>query len=110
MTLKDYVLTNIFNNIPSDIPNEIFEDIIDTGKLRVERIVSKGHTSPETGWYDQTENEWVIVLSGYGVIEYIGGETVVLKQGDYLNIKAHEKHRVIETSSNVATVWLAIFY
>jgi len=103
-------LANIFSNIPSKLPSEIFEDIIITDNLRVERIVSKGQTSPDTGWYDQNENEWVIVLSGYGVIEYINGEKITLKQGDYLNIKSHEKHRVIETSSDEATVWLAIFY
>jgi len=92
------------------MPNEIFEDIISTQTLRIERIVSKGQTSPETGWYDQSENEWVIVLSGFGVIEYSNGVKVTLKEGDYLNIKAHDKHRVIETSSDDATVWLAIFY
>lgn len=103
-------MANIFSNIPSELPNEIFEDIIITEKLRVERIVSKGHSSPESGWYDQSENEWIIVLSGYGVIEYENGNKVALKEGDYLNIKAHEKHRVIETSPDAATVWLAIFY
>jgi len=103
-------LANIFSNIPSELSNEIFEDIIITEKLRVERIVSKGQTSPDIGWYDQSENEWVIVLSGYGVIEYIDGVKVTLKQGDYLNIKANEKHRVIETSFDETTVWLAIFY
>ena len=103
-------MANIFSNIPSELPNEIFEDIIITEKLRVERIVSKGHSSPESGWYDQSENEWIIVLSGYGVIEYENGNKVVLKEGDYLNIKAHEKHRVVETSPDAATVWLAIFY
>jgi len=103
-------LANIFSNIPSEIPIEIFQEIISTEKLRVERIVSKGQTSPDSGWYDQSENEWVIVLSGYGVIEYIDKAKVTLKQGDYLAIKAHEKHRVIETSSDETTVWLAIFY
>jgi cupin 2 domain-containing protein len=103
-------LENIFSNIPSELPNEIFEDIIITEKLKIERIVSMGQTSPDTGWYDQSENEWIIVLSGYGVIEYINGVKVTLKQGDYLNIKAHEKHRVIETSPDEVTVWLAIFY
>ena len=81
-------MANIFSNIPAELANEIFEDILITEKLRVERIVSKGQTSPETGWYDQDENEWLIVLSGYGVIEYINGDKVTLKQGDYLNIKA----------------------
>lgn len=103
-------MANIFSNIPSDIPNEIFEDIINTGNLRVERIVSMGHSSPDTGWYDQTENEWVIVLSGYGEIEYSNGERKLLKQGDYLHIKAHEKHRVVGTSPDEPTIWLAIFY
>lgn len=103
-------MANIFSDIPAEIPNEIFEDIITTEKLRIERIVSKGHVSPDSQWYDQTENEWVIVLSGYGVIEYINGDTITLKQGDYLHIKAHEKHRVIETSTDEITVWLAIFH
>ncbi len=103
-------MTNIFSNIPSEIPSELFEDIINTENVRVERIVSKGQTSPDVGWYDQAENEWVIVLSGYGVIETIDGAKVTLKQGDYLHIKAHEKHRVVETSPSEATVWLAIFY
>lgn len=103
-------MANIFNNIPSELPNEVFDDIINTEKLRIERIVSKGHASPNTGWYDQTENEWVIVISGYGVIEFNNGDKVILKQGDYLHIKAHEKHRVIETSTDEVTVWLAIFY
>jgi cupin 2 domain-containing protein len=103
-------MDNIFSNIPSDIPSELFEDIINTENVRVERIVSKGQASPDVGWYDQAENEWVIVLSGYGVIETIDGAKVTLKQGDYLHIKAHEKHRVVETSPNEATVWLAIFY
>lgn len=107
---KELQVTNIFANIPSELPEELFEDIITTDNLRVERIVSKGHTSPEAGWYDQSENEWVIVLSGYGVIEYKDGTEVTLKQGDYLFIKAHEKHRVSETSTDEATVWLAIFF
>ncbi|WP_367241142.1 hypothetical protein [Colwellia sp.] len=49
-------MANIFSNIPAELPDEIFEDILITEKLRVERIVSKGQTSPETGWYDQDEN------------------------------------------------------
>jgi len=103
-------MANIFNDIPVNLPNEIFNDIITTDQLRIERIVSKGQTSPDTGWYNQSENEWLIVLSGYGVIEFTNGVKTTLKRGDYLNINAHKKHRVIETSSDEATVWLAIFY
>ena len=103
-------MSNIFSDIPRDVPTELFEDIIKTEKLRVERIVSKGQASPENFWYDQDENEWVIVLSGYGVIEFKTSDTVTLKPGDYLNIKAHEQHRVQATSVDETTVWLAIFY
>ncbi|WP_019028405.1 cupin domain-containing protein [Colwellia piezophila] len=103
-------MTSIFSNIPAEIPKEIFEDILTTEKFRIERIISKGQTSPATGWYDQSEDEWLVVLSGYGVIELFNGDKVTLKQGDYLNITAHEKHRVIETSPDEVTVWLAVFY
>ena len=103
-------MSNIFSDIPRDVPTELFEDIIKTEKLRVERIVSKGQASPENFWYDQDENEWVIVLSGYGVIEFKTSDTVTLKPGDYLNIKAHEQHRVQATAADETTVWLAIFY
>ena len=31
---------------------------------KIERIVSRGHASPEDFWYDQEENEWVMVVKG----------------------------------------------
>ena len=103
-------MANLLENIPDAIPNEIFQDIVSTDTIRIERILSQGHSSPETGWYDQDENEWVLVLSGYGVIEFENGDAIKLKPGDYLNIKAHQKHKVQSTSPNETTVWLAIFY
>ncbi|CCN69495.1 cupin domain-containing protein [Vibrio nigripulchritudo] len=103
-------MANLFDNIPSQLPEEIFEDLVKTGNIRIERILSKGQSSPESGWYDQEESEWILVLSGYGVIEFEDGESVTLHKGDYLNIPAHQKHKVAETSPNETTVWLAIFY
>ena len=103
-------MPNIFSNIPDSIPEEIFEDIVSTERVRIERILSHGQGSPETGWYDQAENEWVLVLRGQGVIEFESGQVVTLSAGDYLNIKAREKHRVVSTSAEEVTVWLAVFY
>jgi len=103
-------MPNIFSNIPDSIPEEIFEDIVSTERVRIERILSHGQSSPETGWYDQAENEWVLVLRGQGVIEFESGQLVTLSAGDYLNIKAREKHRVVSTSAEEVTVWLAVFY
>ncbi|MCE4934464.1 cupin domain-containing protein [Aliivibrio fischeri] len=103
-------MPNLFKEIPNELPSEIFEDILSTPNIRIERILSHGHSSPEQGWYDQDENEWVLVLSGFGVIEFDDGRIITLNKGDYLNIKAHEKHKVQATAPNETTVWLAVFY
>lgn len=101
---------NIFGEIPKDLTNEVFEDIIVSEGVRIERIVSDGHFTPIGDWYDQAENEWVTVLKGEGVIEYYDGTFVTLGVGDYIDIPAHIKHRVKSTSESSLTIWLAVFY
>ena len=103
-------MKNLFDGIPDKISSEIFQTILESDNVRIERIVSKGHTSPEQGWYDQEENEWVAVLQGHGVIEFKDGSPKELKPGDYLNIPAHTLHKVSWTDPNIETVWLAVFY
>jgi cupin 2 domain-containing protein len=56
---------NLFENIPDKIPDEIFETLIENNNVRVEKIISKGHSSPKDFWYNQEENEWVILLKGH---------------------------------------------
>jgi cupin 2 domain-containing protein len=102
--------TNIFSNIPAKIQEELFEDIITKDSLKVERIVSKGHTTTEFEWYDQTSDEWVILLKGEAVLEFEDAPDVKLQGGDYLNIPAHTKHRVSWTKPDEESVWLAIHY
>ena len=101
---------NIFTQIPQSIPNELFEDIIVSKDLKIERIVSYGHSSPETGWYQEKSNEWVIVLQGEAIISFENTDDVRLKVGDYLNIEANKKHKVSWTIPNEKTIWLAIHY
>ena len=103
-------MTNLFENIPDDLSSEHFIDLIKAKNVRIERIVSLGHTSPDVGWYDQDENEWVIVLEGSGTILFENEIECVLNKGDYLNIPAHTKHKVSETAPNNLTIWLAVFY
>ncbi|WP_394151234.1 cupin domain-containing protein [Vibrio maritimus] len=103
-------LGNLFTNIPNQLPDELFEDIVKTSNIRVERILSDGHSTPDGEWFDQAENEWVAVLQGQGVLEYEDGQTITLDVGDYVNIPAHVKHRVKSTASGATTIWLAIFY
>jgi cupin 2 domain-containing protein len=101
---------NIFDGLPADVPDEVFEDILRTPLVRIERIISKGHASPEAGWYDQDENEWVLVLEGSGSILFEDGRQVVLNKGDYLHIPAHARHKVLWTDKEGLTIWLAVFY
>ena len=101
---------NIFNEIPKDLKDELFEDIIKTENLKIERIVSYGHTSPKSGWYEQKENEWVIVLKGEAILSFENSDDVKLNSGDYINIPAFQKHKVSWTLPNAETIWLAIHY
>ena len=103
-------MKNIYASIPREVDREIFEDLIHSDSVRIERILSKGQSSPDCGWYDQDENEWVIVLQGAGTIVFEDGREVKLGKGDFLNIPKHQKHRVSWTDPDDVTVWLAIFY
>ena len=104
-------IKNIFNDIPSNLSKEILDEIISTDKIRIERIISKGQTSPENFWYDQEENEWVIVIKGKAKLKIIDeDELIELNEGDYINIPSHKKHRVEWTDPEIETIWLAVFY
>jgi len=102
---------NIFKNIPDHIPEELFQEILQTENFKVERIVSRGHSSPYNEWYDQEENEWVILLKGSAELLFEEHQkVVVLGPGDYINIPSHTKHRVEWTDPDTETVWLAVYY
>lgn len=101
---------NLFADIPESLESELFETIAAGHDLRIERIVSRGQSSPAQGWYDQESDEWVVVLKGEAIIAYPGGDEVTLGQGDYLHIPAHCRHRVKWTDPGRATVWLAVHY
>jgi len=102
---------NIFADIPENLKEELLETLLQTPGCRVERIVSQGHASREGLWYDQDENEWVILLQGSAGLRWEGRkELVVLHSGDYIRIPAHSKHRVEWTAADCQTVWLAVYY
>lgn len=103
-------MSNIYQHLPFHLPDECIEILQSHSTVRIERIVSQGHKTPEDQWYDQLEHEWVIVLQGSGVIEYETGEQIMLKAGDYVYLPARVKHRVVSTIETQQTVWLAIFW
>ena len=100
---------NLCADIPPDLPDELITTLLDAHDIRIERIVSHGHASPEGFWYDQEQHEWVVVLTGAARIRF-EDETIEMKPGDFMNIPAHEKHRVEWTTPDEPTIWLALFY
>ncbi|MDO9235075.1 MAG: cupin domain-containing protein [Aquabacterium sp.] len=103
------IVSNLFASIPSHLPAELSQTLVSSNNIRIERIVSAGHVSADGHWYDQSENEWVIVLKGEAKLETETGSHH-LNSGDYVNIPAHTKHRVAWTTPTEETIWLAIFY
>ncbi len=110
-----------------------------SGAWRLERIVSFGNASPPGFWYDQTEHEWVVLLTGSAVLRFDtpnsqrnhilrpnatgstsetdvsekteGNESwsYTLRPSDWLWIPAHVRHRIDSTATDVPTLWLAFF-
>ena len=100
---------NLLSNLPATRPEELTTVLQEGNGVRIERIVSTGHRSPDGLWYDQPDNEWAMVLQGAAKLTF-EDQVVELLPGDYVNIPAHQKHRVEWTSPDEPTVWLAVFY
>ncbi|MBE0509475.1 MAG: cupin domain-containing protein [Gammaproteobacteria bacterium] len=101
---------NLWQSLPDARAAEQFTELLHADNLRIERIVSQGQASPEGFWYDQAEHEWVLLLEGAARLELEGGKCIALKPGDYINLPAHTRHRVVWTDPDKTTIWLAVFY
>lgn len=100
---------NLFAGIPGKLPNEQFELLAGReDDVRIERICSRGHATPEGQWYDQAWDEWVALLSGEAELELEGVGRRTLRPGDWMLIPAHLRHRVIRTSQEPPGLWLAV--
>ena len=100
----------LFEDLPRPAAAEAVEAIARGRDLRIERIVSRGHRSPEGFWYDQDEAEWVVLLRGAARLALASGRTIDLGPGDWIHLEAHERHRVEWTDPERDTVWLAVFH
>jgi cupin 2 domain-containing protein len=98
---------NLYELPELPLEQELLELLFKDEKIRVERIISTGQTS---GWYDQDENELVFLIDGEAKLEFDGGQIEEMQKGDFREIKAHEKHRVVYTSSQPPCIWLCVFY
>jgi cupin 2 domain-containing protein len=101
---------NLLSPLPPSTAHEAVTTILARPGARLERIVSNGEASPPGFWYDQSCEEWVMVLAGAARLEIEGeaGERT-LAPGDSLLLPAHCRHRVTWTDPDAPTVWLALF-
>ena len=104
-----FKMKNLFEVPDQKLTDERIDTLLQSPGVRVERIVSMGHASPENFWYDQAEAEWVLVIQGRAALEFDDGEVIALTAGDYCMIPPHRSHRVQFTDNKTPTIWLAIF-
>lgn len=99
--------SNLFEAVdPDGGSGEVMETLLTRSGLLLERIVSRGCQTPDGQWYDQDQDEWVMLAAGSAVLEIEGQEAVELRAGDHLFLPAHVRHRVGQVSGDA--VWLAL--
>jgi cupin 2 domain-containing protein len=90
---------------------EITDILADKRDIRIERIVSSGQMTPDGEWYDQDDDEWVLVVAGAARLRIEGEERDrELAEGDWVLLPAHCRHRVTWTRAEPPTVWLAVHF
>ena len=100
---------NLLKGLPPKQAEEQIERLVSGPNLRIERIVSTGQASPPGFWYDQPEDEFVVLLAGAArLIFEADGLGLDLRPGDWIEIPAHARHRVEWTQADPPTVWLAV--
>ena len=107
----DFRHGNLLAGLPARQAEEHLEQLAGGRDFRVERIVSSGHASPAGFWYDQPDDEFVVLLAGAARLRFEEADRVLdLKPGDWVEIPAHVRHRVEWTQADPRTVWLAIHW
>lgn len=100
---------NLLADLPTELPEERFDALLDRDGLTLARIVSTGQATPPGDWYDQDRDEWVLVLSGRAGLRFEDEDSLrEMGPGDHVMISAHARHRVEWTSPDEPTVWLVL--
>ncbi|NMG67520.1 cupin domain-containing protein [Azoarcus indigens] len=97
---------SLLGRLPPLADAERFEALLETPCGRVERIVSFGHASPPGFWYEQAEDEWVLLAAGSATLAFEDGTKLTLAAGDWIILPARQRHRVDAVSGDA--VWLAV--
>jgi cupin 2 domain-containing protein len=91
---------------PADVAPATGEEtyrLADLGHAVVDQILSGRLDGPVD--YRQDEEEWVVVVAGRATL-VVEGEPVQLGPGDWVLLRAHTPHRLVETDPG--TSWLTV--
>ncbi len=97
---------SLFSGTTLSSAEELFTTLFEKPGLKVERIDSQGQASPDGFWYDQPQDEWVVLLRGSARLEIEAQPPLTLHPGDHVTLPSHTRHRVLETSQDA--LWLAV--
>ena len=90
---------------------ELVDSLVQTPGARIERIVSTGQATRNGEWYDQAQDEFVLLVAGAARVRIEGeSEDRALAEGDWLLLPAHCRHRVTWTHADRPTIWLAVHF
>lgn len=93
----------LFSGSEAPASGERTEEIARLGDVLVEQILSG--ELPEPVDYDQSHDEWVLVLAGHAVV-IVDDKRLELDGGDWVFLPAHVRHRLVQTQPG--TSWLAL--
>jgi cupin 2 domain-containing protein len=108
LNARSIEIGNLLTDLPAPGSDETFTTLLDRPGVRIERIVSHGHTTPADHPYEQAKDEWVLLVEGAARLWLDGQGEVALAAGDHLLIPAGLRHRVTWTLPDAPTVWLAV--
>ncbi|MGB5966215.1 MAG: cupin domain-containing protein [Sulfurimonadaceae bacterium] len=94
---------NLFNISTPLEGEETITELLQHKNVTINGIVS--NRLSDGSWYDQDEDEWLILVAGAALL-LLDDEEKRLKAGDTLFIPAHQLHRVLSTSENA--LWLTV--
>jgi len=102
---------SLLSNLRFPEDAESFATLIDTGAVRIERIVSSGQVTPRGEWLVGERREFVVVVTGRARLSFEReAEPITLGPGDWVDISAGLRHRVDWTDPDQPTVWLAVHF
>ncbi len=94
---------NFFNVKAPREGEEAITELLQHKNVTINRIVS--NRLSDGSWYDQEEDEWLILLQGEALL-LLDNEEIRLKAGDTLFIPAQQLHKVVSTSTDA--LWLTV--